>query len=654
LRHLLERKNIKELDAVLEYHVISGAAVHKADLKSDQKVKTLEGQGVDVRKTASGEVFVNAAQVVTADVDASNGVVHIIDRVLEVPVKNIVELAAATSDLSTLVTALKAGNLVAALSGKGPFTVFAPTNEAFAKLPTSTLRHLLERKNIKELDAVLEYHVISGAAVHKADLKSDQNVKTLEGEDVHVRKTALGEVFVNQAQVTTADVDASNGVVHIIDSVLAVPLKNIVELAVANPDMSTLVTALKAADLVGTLSGKGAFTVFGPSNKAFANLPAGVLDNLLKPENKAKLVDLLTYHVVLGVKTFTTPIYRKEEFPTVEGKNLTFTWHVGDCPGGPRHYCFHVNEHRFVHGHLSASNGALYPIDDVLIVPVPTIVELAVTDPDLSTLVTALKAGNLVGALSGRGPFTVFAPTNEAFAKLPKSTLSHLLDPKNIKELDAVLEYHVISGAAVHKADLKSDQRVETLEGQDVDVKKTASGEVFVNDAHVITADVDASNGVVHIIDSVLAVPLKNIVELAVATSDLSTLVTALKAGNLVGALSGKGPFTVFAPTNEAFAKLPKSTLSHLLDPKNIKELDAVLEYHVISGAAVHKADLKSDQKVKSLEGQDVDVKKTASGEVFVNQAQVVTADVDASNGVVHIIDRVLIPPTTSAATFLV
>jgi uncharacterized surface protein with fasciclin (FAS1) repeats len=164
---------------------------------------------------------------------------------------------------------------------------------------------------------------------------------------------------------------------------------------------------------------------------------------------------------------------------------------------------------------------------------------------------------------------------------------------------------------------------------------------------------------VVHIIDSVLIppavrTPSKNIVELAVATPDLSTLVTALKAGNLVGALSGKGPFTVFAPTNEAFAKLPKSTLDHLLDPKNIKELDAVLEYHVISGAAVHKADLKSDQKVKTLEGQDVDVRKTGSGAVFVNQAQVVTADVDASNGVVHIIDGVLLPPTTSAATFLV
>jgi len=144
-----------------------------------------------------------------------------------------------------------------------------------------------------------------------------------------------------------------------------------------------------------------------------------------------------------------------------------------------------------------------------------------------------------------------------------------------------------------------------------VKIKKTESGEVLVNHARVLTADVDATNGVVHIIDTVLlphhleAAPAKNIVELAAATPELSTLVTAVKAGKLVGALSGAGPFTVFAPTNEAFAKLPKSALDHLLDPKNIKELDALLEYHVISGAAVHKADLKSHQKVKTLEGQD-------------------------------------------------
>lgn len=137
----------------------------------------------------------------------------------------------------------------------------------------------------------------------------------------------------------------------------------------------------------------------------------------------------------------------------------------------------------------------------------------------------------------------------------------------------------------------------------------------------------------------------KNIVQLAESVKDLSTLVVALKAGNLTSALSGKGPFTVFAPTNEAFAKLPAAELKRLLEPEHIKELDAVLEYHVIAGAAVHAKDLKPEQTVKSLQGENLFIEVMYDKNVYINRkAKVTTADVDASNGVVHIIDNVLIP----------
>jgi len=293
------------------------------------------------------------------------------------------------------------------------------------------------------------------------------------------------------------------------------------------------------------------------------------------------------------------------------------------------------------------------------------IVEVAAGTPDLSTLVTALKAGNLTGALAGPGPFTVFAPTNEAFTKLPSSVLKYLLEPANIKKLQAVLEYHVIAGAAIFSKDLKEYQKVKTLEGGEVSVIKKDS-RVFVNlYAEVSTADVGASNGVVHIINRVLipvhimdSIPLalsakKNIVELAAGTPDLSTLVTALKAGNLTGALAGPGPFTVFAPTNEAFAKLPSSVLKYLLEPANIKKLQAVLEYHVVAGAAVYSKDLKEYQVVKTMEGSEVSVIKKDS-RVFVNMyAEVTTADVSASNGVVHIINHVLIPKHFMESTMI-
>merc|ERR1712032_1749893 len=147
--------------------------------------------------------------------------------------------------------------------------------------------------------------------------------------------------------------------------------------------------------------------------------------------------------------------------------------------------------------------------------------------------------------------------------------------------------------------------------------------------------------------------PSKNIVELAQGSSDLSTLVTALKAGDLVAALQGKGPFTVFAPSNAAFAKLPKATLESLLEPKNKGKLVDILTYHVVSGAAVYSKDLKPTQNVKTLQGDDVLVTSSRYGVLINGNSKVIAADIAATNGVVHITDTVLIPPTptTTAST---
>jgi len=272
------------------------------------------------------------------------------------------------------------------------------------------------------------------------------------------------------------------------------------------------------------------------------------------------------------------------------------------------------------------------------------IVDLAVATPDLSTLVTALKAGGLVDTLSGKGPFTVFAPTNEAFAKLPAATLAHLLDPANVKELDAILTYHVVSGVAAFSKDLTDGEKIKTVEGQDVTAAIYMGDRIFINNALVTTADVGASNGVIHIIDTVLSLPVpKTIVDLAVATPDLSTLVAALKAGGLVSTLEGKGPFTVFAPTNEAFAKLPPLYLKLLLDPKNVKTLQKLLTYHVVAGVAAFSKDLTDGEKIKTVEGETVTAHVSAAG-IKINDSTVITANVAAQNGVVHVVDAVLMP----------
>jgi len=436
---------------------------------------------------------------------------------------NIVQLSQSVPDLSTLVTALTAGKLVTALSGAGPFTVFAPTNKGFAKLPAATLANLLKPANIKELDAILEYHVISGAAIYAKDLKPFQMVKTLEGQDLKI--VSIGRVIVQNATVTSADNAASNGVVHIIDGVLIPPgapgpapaptpaptLPNIVQLAQSVPDLSTLVTALTAGKLVGTLSGTGPFTVFAPTNAGFAKLPAATLAHLLNPANIKELDAILEYHVVAGKVTYPRQPNTGARYPNLMSiTNQTIDIRIVRCEGN--HNCISVEGCELHLGKQNnmASNGVVHILGCVLTPPKPNIVQLAQSVPDLSTLVTAVVAGKLATTLSaGNKKFTVFAPTNEAFANLPAGTLTHLLDPANIKELQSVLLYHVLP-EAVQSKDLKPTQAVKTAQGGFVNIRVTPAGGVYVNNAMVSSADNEASNGVVHIINAVLTVPTKS------------------------------------------------------------------------------------------------------------------------------------------------
>merc|ERR1719473_546874 len=312
--------------------------------------------------------------------------------------------------------------------------------------------------------------------------------------------------------------------------------KNIVQLAEGNKDLSILVAAITAADLADTLSStSGKFTVFAPTDEAFKALPAGTLDDLMKPENKAKLVDILKYHV-LPEEVESAALKPFQAVTTVEGKPLHVTKWGGKVRVGPSLESKDLKD--VISADNQAVNGVVHIIDGVLLPPQPaptppspapaskTIVDLAVGTSDLSTLVTALKAANLVDTLSGKGPFTVFAPTNEAFAKLDKRVLDYLLEPCHVEELKKVLTYHVVSGVAAKSTDLKNGEEIKTVEGQEVKVTLAGSS-VKINNADVTTADVEATNGVVHIIDHVLipyrlqaeameaAAGQKNIVQLA-------------------------------------------------------------------------------------------------------------------------------------------
>lgn len=266
------------------------------------------------------------------------------------------------------------------------------------------------------------------------------------------------------------------------------------------------------------------------------------------------------------------------------------------------------------------------------------IVDTAAQAGSFKTLAAALQAAGLVDTLKSSGPFTVFAPTDEAFAKLPAGTVESLLKPENKAKLTAVLTYHVVSGN-VKAADVVKLRAAETVQGQSLAIN--AQSGVQINDAQVVKADILCSNGVIHVIDTVL-LPKGDIVETAIGAGKFETLAAALKAAGLVETLKGKGPFTVFAPTDEAFQKLPAGTLDSLLLPENKGKLTAILTYHVVPGKLA-AGDIVKLSAAQTVQGSSVKI-SVVDGSVMVGPAKVIAKDVMCGNGVIHVIDTVLLP----------
>jgi len=270
----------------------------------------------------------------------------------------------------------------------------------------------------------------------------------------------------------------------------------------------------------------------------------------------------------------------------------------------------------------------------------PDIVETAVEAGSFNTLAAALKAANLVETLQGDGPFTVFAPTDEAFAKLPQGTVQSLLRPENRDKLTSILTYHVVPGKVTADQVTKLNA-AETVNGQRVDIK-TKYGSVMIDGAKVTSTDIMASNGVIHVIDSVIMPSQKDVVETAVDAGSFNTLAAALEAAGLISTLQGDGPFTVFAPTDAAFAKLPEGTVESLLRPENRDKLVSILTYHVVPGR-VFSDDVADARRLKTVQGAKAPI-STKGGHVMIDNATIVKTDIDASNGVIHVIDSVIIP----------
>ncbi len=394
--------------------------------------------------------------------------------------QTIVEIAQDTDDLSTLVEALSEADLVDALSGEGPFTVFAPDNDAFHRLFQA-----LGVSGVSEIDSallsdVLLYHVVPTRAL-AADLQDGQEIETLQGESVTVTLQD-DKVLINGIEVKVADIMASNGVIHVIEDVLLPP-------SVTNPTDSASVT-IASNDSLGHILADGqgnTLYLFTPDTPGKSACVDGCLERW-----PAFYDEDLT--VVEGLDA--------DDFGTIErpdgSRQTTYR-------GWPLYFFAGDNEPGDVNG--EGVGDVWFTVSpDVDPLTAPSIVEIAQNDERFSLLVEALVKAELVDALSEAGPFTVFAPTNDAFEAAFEALGVSGVDDLTAEQLTPILLYHVVGEAAVFSGDLSDGQQVTTLAGADVTVSVSDEG-IKINDAQVVVPDVAARNGVIHAIDQVLLPP---------------------------------------------------------------------------------------------------------------------------------------------------
>ena len=517
----------------------------------------------------------------------------------------------------TLVELLTKADLVTTLQGTGPFTVFAPTDTAFANAGIDPA-NFNTQPEIDALTDILLYHVVSGEVPSSA--VTDGMLATMVNGDKIKLEVSNGVVTLDGATVTSADVQASNGIIHVIDSVLTPPV-DIPATAQSTTIHDSLVAAVIQADLLSTLQGEGPFTLFAPTDQAFSD--AGInLADLNTVEGKAILSDILLYHVVSS-EVPSSAVTDCMSADAANGQPLSFTVGSGVM----------VNDANVTIADVVSSNGLIHVIDKVL-TPSDTpndIPRTAQCTGIHDTLVTAVIQGGLLETLQSEGPFTVFAPTDQAFADAGID-----LAAVSQSDLADILTYHVVSGAVPSTA-VTECMSADTVNGNPLSF--TVGSGVMVNDANVTLADVNTSNGVIHVIDKVLmptATP-NNIPRTAQCTGIHDTLVTAVIQAGLLETLQGEGPFTVFAPTDQAFtdAGIDLSTL-------NQSQLSDILLYHVL-GAGVQSSVITDGMEQTMVNGDNVTFSTTAG--VMINGANVTLADVATSNGFIHVIDKVLMPP---------
>lgn len=489
---LLDSLTDEQLTEIITFHVTEGS-IPSGSLDASQDVESLQGEHLLVQASAAGVTVNGSSNVVDADLQASNGIIHAVDEVLlpsEFRDPSLVEVAQADPEgrFTTLLDLVEQVGLTTTLQYLGPYTAFAPTNQAFddlfAEVDPSSLTE-------EQITFILTYHVLLGETL-STDLAAEQAVATAAEEEIFIISDQDGVVVNGSSNVIQADIEEpSNGVIHVVDEVLLPnAFLNAVQVAQKNYNFTTLVDLIVQADLVDAVA-TSEITVFAPTNEAFNTLfesvdPASLSD--------AQITEILLYHTILGAQVFAGDLAAEQ---TVESGSEESLYITADDNGVVVNGSSNV-----VTADVASTNGVIHAVDSVLLPNAfQDVTGIVSKNYDLTTLVGLLADNDLVITLQGAGPFTVFAPTNQAF-----EDISDVLPTLSESEVVETLLYHVY-GAEVFSGDLAATQTIEMLNEQNVTItveNETVTIEGEASTAVVTVADLGGTNGVVHIIDTVL------------------------------------------------------------------------------------------------------------------------------------------------------
>jgi len=571
---------------------------------------------------------------------------------------NIVEVATESGSFPTLLAAVEAAGLVDALSdSSASLTVFAPTEAAFAALPEGTLDSLLADPDA--LANVLTYHVLGSSVDASAALGlAPTTVETLNGNDIAVTKRDDANLYVNLSKVVDYDIEASNGVIHVIDSVLLPPdltpsTMTIAEIAQADGNFDTLVAALTAANLVGTVNDPDAsLTVFAPTDAAFEELGDAALNYLLN--NPEILESTLLYHVVAGAELSSIDAIAAAGTSLTMANDDEATISLGETG-------LMIEGANIVTTDIVASNGIIHVIDVVLEAPSATGAPLAVTlasNGSFSTLSGLIEDAGLTDELMDpNANVTIFAPTDEAFAQMKRAGMFTKLLGKDVGD---------------HLADFTNGSFGDAIVDAETETYTFPTGAQdwagFANNAEIYPLTFEEGGSITFTASAATPTNIRFRFEyqpfpdVDPAYDTANVLIDSTEATEYTIEIPSQGEntfssFLLYVVERDQPVVVSNVIVSNDTTPAPEPDADLVnlLTYHVY-GDTVYSGDAIAldGNSIEMLNGELVDI-SVQDGNLFVNDARVTSADIAAGNGVIHAINKVLsLPggPTSVAADF--